>query len=191
MGSQMTGYPELIALIKANPAWASLSDADCATAVVAVPVPAPTQMVFGSFRTLAAILPQQDYNVLRGALTAAATAEAAAGGSYINDAIAMLRLPGDQQGNGGGLNFGDPGFVSNLTTLCAQANLPKVVREAAHGLITITKRDEAVAYVLSRERMEAIIETLEIMGNPKAMKALKDAREGKTKYYPLESLDED
>ena len=122
----MTGYPELIALIKANPAWASLSDADCATAVVAVPVPAPTQMVFGSFRTLAAILPQQDYNVLRGALTAAATAEAAAGGSYINDAIAMLRLPGDQQGNGGGLNFGDPGFVSNLTTLCAQANLPNV-----------------------------------------------------------------
>jgi antitoxin YefM len=73
----------------------------------------------------------------------------------------------------------------------AQANLPKVVREAAKGLITITKRDEAVAYVVSRERMETLIETLEILGNPKAMKALKDAREGKTKYYPLESLDED
>jgi antitoxin YefM len=73
----------------------------------------------------------------------------------------------------------------------AQANLPKLVRESAHGLIGITKRDETVAYVVSRERMEAIIETLEIMGNPKAMKALKDAREGKTKYYPLESLDED
>ena len=73
----------------------------------------------------------------------------------------------------------------------AQAKLPTLVRECAKGLITITKRDEAVAYVVSRERMEAIIETLEIMGNPKAMKALKDAREGKTKYYPLESLDED
>ncbi|MCE0521405.1 MAG: type II toxin-antitoxin system Phd/YefM family antitoxin [Methylacidiphilales bacterium] len=73
----------------------------------------------------------------------------------------------------------------------AQAKLPMLVRECAKGLITITKRDEAVAYVVSRERMEAIIETLEIMGNPKAMKALKDAREGKTKYYPLESLDED
>jgi antitoxin YefM len=73
----------------------------------------------------------------------------------------------------------------------AQAKLPKLVRECAKGLITITKRDETVAYVVSRERMEAIIETLEIMGNPKAMKALKDAREGKTKYYPLESLDED
>lgn len=73
----------------------------------------------------------------------------------------------------------------------AQANLPTVVRECSKGLITITRHDEAVAYVVSRERMETLIETLEIMGNPKAMKALRDAREGKTKYYPLESLDED
>ena len=73
----------------------------------------------------------------------------------------------------------------------AQANLPTVVRECAKGLITITKRDEAVAYVVSRERMETLLETMEILANPKAMKALKDAREGKTKYYPLESLDED
>jgi prevent-host-death family protein len=73
----------------------------------------------------------------------------------------------------------------------AQANLPKVVRESAHRLITITKRDEAVAYVVSKERMETILETLEIMGNPKAMEAIRKDREGKTKYYPLESLDED
>ncbi len=39
--------------------------------------------------------------------------------------------------------------------------------------------------------MEAIIETLEILGNPKAMKALEDARQGKTRYYPLEVIDED
>jgi PHD/YefM family antitoxin component YafN of YafNO toxin-antitoxin module len=73
----------------------------------------------------------------------------------------------------------------------AQANLPRVVRESENALIKITKRDETVAYVVSKERMESILETLEIMGNPKAMKALKDARDGKTKYYPLESLDED
>lgn len=73
----------------------------------------------------------------------------------------------------------------------AQANLPKVVREAAHGLITITKRDEAVAYVVSKERMEALIETMEILGNPKAMEILRKDRAGKLKYYPLESLDED
>jgi antitoxin YefM len=73
----------------------------------------------------------------------------------------------------------------------AQAKLPTLVRECVKGLITITKRDEAVAYVVSRERMETLIETLEILGNPKAMEAIRKDREGKTKYYPLESLDED
>jgi hypothetical protein len=29
------------------------------------------------------------------------------------------------------------------------------------------------------------------MGNPKAMEAIRRDRAGKTKYYPLESLDED
>ena len=73
----------------------------------------------------------------------------------------------------------------------AQANLPQVLRECANGLITITKRDETVAYVVSKDRMEALIETMEILGNPKAMEAIRKDREGKTKYYPLESLDED
>ena len=73
----------------------------------------------------------------------------------------------------------------------AQAKLPALLRECVHGTIAITKHDEAVAYVVSRDRMEALLETMEILANPKAMKALKDAREGKTKYYPLETLDED
>ena len=73
----------------------------------------------------------------------------------------------------------------------AQAKLPTLVRECTKGLISITKRDETVAYVVSRERMESLIETMEILSNPKAMKAIKEDRERKTKYYPLESLDED
>jgi prevent-host-death family protein len=73
----------------------------------------------------------------------------------------------------------------------AQAKLPQLVRECQNGAISITKHDEAVAYLISRERMETFFETMEILANPKAMKALRDAKEGKTKYYPLESLDED
>jgi antitoxin YefM len=73
----------------------------------------------------------------------------------------------------------------------AQAKLPTVLRECVHGTITITKRDEAVAYVVSRERMETLIETMEILANPKAMEVLRKDRAGKLKYYPLESLDED
>lgn len=73
----------------------------------------------------------------------------------------------------------------------AQAKLPTLVRECAKGLITITKRDEAVAYVVSRERMETLLETMEILANPQAMEILRKDRQGKLKYYPLESLDED
>jgi hypothetical protein len=42
----------------------------------------------------------------------------------------------------------------------------------------------------SRERMEAIIETLEIMGNPKAMKALRNYEAGKGKFKDVSCLDE-
>ena len=125
------GYPELIALIKANPAWSSLSDADCAAAVVATGVPSPPQMVFGSFRTLSAIITQSEYNTLRAALNAAATAESNAGGTFFADMISMLKLPGDQQGNGGGLDFTNATFVSNLAALCSTANLPDVPGKVA------------------------------------------------------------
>lgn len=73
----------------------------------------------------------------------------------------------------------------------AQANLPRIVRESVHGLIGIKKRDETVAFIVSRERMESILETMEILGNPKAMEVLRKDRAGKLKYYPLECLDED
>ncbi len=73
----------------------------------------------------------------------------------------------------------------------AQANFPKLVRESEDGLIAITKHDETVAFVVSRERMESILETMEILANPKAMEAIRKDRAGKIKYYPLESLDED
>ncbi len=83
-------------------------------------------------------------------------------------------------------------FVKNTYSITkAQANFPKVVRECRDGAIAITKHDEAVAYVISRERLESFFETMEILANPKAMEALRKDRQGKLKYYPLESLDED
>jgi hypothetical protein len=38
--------------------------------------------------------------------------------------------------------------------------------------------------------MEAIVETLEVMADPEAMKALRRAREGKGKYCPANIFDE-
>ena len=81
-------------------------------------------------------------------------------------------------------------MASTYTITRAQANLPKVVRESLQGLITLTRHDIPVAYVVSKERMEGILETLEVLSNPEAVKALHAAKTGKTKYHSLDSLDE-
>jgi hypothetical protein len=58
-----------------------------------------------------------------------------------------------------------------------------LLKRAENDLIVITRRDKTVAYLVSTQRMEAIVET-------EAMKALRRAREGEGKYYPVSALDE-
>lgn len=73
----------------------------------------------------------------------------------------------------------------------AQANFTRLLKQAEQRPIAITRHDETVAYILSADRMEAIIETLEIMGNSEAMKAIRQHQAGKTKFLPLSALDDD
>ncbi len=74
----------------------------------------------------------------------------------------------------------------------AQSSFPRVVRESADaGAIAITRHDETVAYVVSRERMEAIVETMEILADPKAMRAVRAYEKGKTRFHPLEAIDDE
>jgi hypothetical protein len=70
----------------------------------------------------------------------------------------------------------------------AQAQLPKLVR--AKQTVTLRQADETVAFLVPRDRMEALLETMEIMANPEAMKAIRRDRSGKGKYLPLSVLDE-
>jgi len=72
----------------------------------------------------------------------------------------------------------------------AQAGLPSILREAEEQPVIITRRDKAVGYLLSPERFEAMLETIEIMSNPLAMEAIRDHKSGKTKFMPLDVLDE-
>ncbi len=70
-----------------------------------------------------------------------------------------------------------------------QAHFPKMVKEVQAGYITtITKRDEPVAYLVSKERMSAIVETMEILADPAAMKAIRDCEAGKMKFYRIEDI---
>jgi len=72
----------------------------------------------------------------------------------------------------------------------AQAGLPSILRQAEEQPVIITRRDKAVGYLLSPERFEAMLETMEIMANPEAMDAIRNYKGGKTKFLPLDSLDE-
>lgn len=56
--------------------------------------------------------------------------------------------------------------------------------------IVIRRHNETVAYVLSRERMEAIVETLEILANADAMKAIRAHQDGKLRFRSVRALDE-
>jgi antitoxin YefM len=73
----------------------------------------------------------------------------------------------------------------------AQSQFPGLVRETADGgAIAITRHDETVAYVLSRERTEAIVETMELLANPAAMRVIRDYQKGRMKFNPIEALDD-
>lgn len=73
-----------------------------------------------------------------------------------------------------------------------QAQAPRLVREAEkQGAVTIARHGRPVAFLVSRERMEAIIETLEIMGNPAAMEAIQRYERGEGKFKDVSCLDEE
>ena len=49
-------------------------------------------------------------------------------------------------------------------------------------MATITRHDKTVAYVLGAEQLTGLLETMEILADPKAMQAIRDSREGKGTY---------
>ena len=74
----------------------------------------------------------------------------------------------------------------------AQSQLPSLIRKAEEGLpVSILRRNETVAYLVSRERMEAIVETIELLANPAAMRAIAAHRAGKVKFRSLAALGRD
>lgn len=81
---------------------------------------------------------------------------------------------------------------STYSVTDAQTQLPRLIRQAEKGeSVQIRRRNETVAYLVSRERMEAIVETLELLANPAAMRAITAHRAGKLKLAPLSKLDAD
>lgn len=78
---------------------------------------------------------------------------------------------------------------TNLTVTEAQKRLTRLVQ--SKETIALRQREETVAFLVPRERMEALMETMEILATPAAMRAIRRDQSGKGKYMPLSVLDED
>ena len=53
-------------------------------------------------------------------------------------------------------------------------------------MAVVTRHDKAVAYVISAERMDGLLETLDLLADPNFRIALNDERAGRTTYQPVE-----
>lgn len=72
-----------------------------------------------------------------------------------------------------------------------QDQFPALVKAAERGnVVTVTRHNEPVACVISHERMSAITETLEIMSNAAAMKAVAENRAGRTRFGKITDIPE-
>ena len=75
-----------------------------------------------------------------------------------------------------------------MTITKAQSGLPKLCRDKKSVLITTN--DKPVSVLLPIEDYDALIETMDLLANPKAMRTLKLAKAGKLKYRALNLNDE-
>ncbi len=78
---------------------------------------------------------------------------------------------------------------NTYTIKTLQRGTAAAVEQAVSGrLVTITRHEKPVAVMMSHARLSALVETMEILANPKAMKALHAAKAGKANYTPLSKL---
>jgi antitoxin YefM len=73
----------------------------------------------------------------------------------------------------------------------AQATFPRLLKQAEEALITVTRHDEPVAFVVSRDRMEAMLETMELLANGEAMDLIRRYESGEVAFRDADVLDEE
>jgi hypothetical protein len=76
-----------------------------------------------------------------------------------------------------------------LTVTQGQAQFPALCRK--DKTTAITRNGEVVSFIVPRQKMADLLEQMEIMSNPEAMKAIHRAKTGKGTYHPLSVLDEE
>ncbi|MHB8521244.1 MAG: type II toxin-antitoxin system Phd/YefM family antitoxin [Limisphaerales bacterium] len=77
---------------------------------------------------------------------------------------------------------------STYTISQAQAQLPRLVKQDAFA---ISRHGRLVGVYLSRDRIEALVETLELLGEPAFQGALKEFESGKMRFRDVEDLEKE
>jgi len=74
---------------------------------------------------------------------------------------------------------------STVTVSEAQAQLPKLLKRDSFA---ISRHGKVVGVYLSRDRIEALIETMELLGDSSFMRTLKEFKSGKTKFVDMDDV---
>jgi antitoxin StbD len=64
-------------------------------------------------------------------------------------------------------------MTSQYSVSEAQKSLSRLLQDSAKAPIRIERHEKTAAYVVSAERFESLVETLEILSNPRAMAAIR------------------
>jgi hypothetical protein len=68
----------------------------------------------------------------------------------------------------------------------AQANLPRLIRQDSFA---ISRHGKVVGVFLSKDRIEALVESMELLSDPDFIRALKEHKVGRGKQYEVAELD--
>ncbi|HEY3931607.1 MAG TPA: prevent-host-death protein [Verrucomicrobiae bacterium] len=77
---------------------------------------------------------------------------------------------------------------STVNVTEAQANLPRLLKRDSFA---ISRHGKVVGVYLSKDRIEAMIETMELLGDENFMTALREYKSGKMKFKDIDDLDWD
>ncbi len=75
---------------------------------------------------------------------------------------------------------------STVNVTEAQANLSRLIRRESFA---ISRRGKVVGVFLSRDRVEALVESMELLSKPEFHAALKELESGRMRTYTVAELD--
>ena len=81
---------------------------------------------------------------------------------------------------------------TTVTAAEAKTQFSRLLKQVEAGeTIAISKRDQTVAFLIPRARLEVFVETMEVLSNPAAMQAIRQHEAGKLAFHSVSVLDED